>query len=368
MSASQINIKEALKKHSMFTHDRLEYRVEEVLAIIQEAKTLFMEEPSLLEIPVPVVIVGDLHGQYADLHRIFTMVGDRGRLGTSKRRFLFLGDYVDRGKLSLEVICCLLVHKLAFPRMFNLLRGNHECSLINSIYGFQAELCERFSLKEADKLWTAFNDLFNWLPLAALVHGKILCMHGGFGEALKSLDDLRCIKRPISDPNSNTLVLDLLWADPMIDLKGFVPNTMRGVSVFFGENTVNDLCKKLKVDLIVRAHQVMLNGFAFYCGQKLVTIFSAPRYDTDRNNKGAVLMVDRQLRVSFRILSPVTHATKGVENFRKEYLKNEKESAYITRKQAMEGTAAMPEQPVACDSITQPPGNENAKERSQEQN
>ena len=168
----------------------------------------------------------------------------------------FFRDYVDRGPNSLECIVALLVNKLAYPKMFNLLRGNHESIAINRVYGFYKELRDRFPEDEAHILYEAFNDLFGYLPLAALIQKKILCMHGGISPMLNSLDDIRNIKRPLEDPNNNQLACDLLWADPMIDLKGFVPNTLRGVSNFFGEDTVVEVCEKLKIDLIVRAHQV----------------------------------------------------------------------------------------------------------------
>uniref|UniRef100_A0A914YWP2 Serine/threonine specific protein phosphatases domain-containing protein n=1 Tax=Panagrolaimus superbus TaxID=310955 RepID=A0A914YWP2_9BILA len=165
---------------------------------------------------------------------------------------------------------------------------------INKVYGFYQEFRDRFNEDDANILWKSFNDLFAYLPLAAIIHGRILCMHGGIGPTLNSLDDIRNIKRPLEEPNVNQLACDLLWADPIIDLKGFVPNTVRGVSVYFGEDAVISLCEKLKIDLIVRAHQMMLNGDGFYCKRKLLTIFSAPRYYPEKNNKGAVLRIDNE--------------------------------------------------------------------------
>jgi protein phosphatase len=90
------------------------------------------------------------------------------------------------------------------------------------------------------------------------------------------------IKRPLEEPNANQLACDLLWADPMLDLSGYIPNTLRGTSVYFGEDTVLKLCETLKLDLIVRAHQLMMNGYGFFCRRKLVTIFSAPRYNPEK--------------------------------------------------------------------------------------
>uniref|UniRef100_A0A914Q0S0 Serine/threonine-protein phosphatase n=1 Tax=Panagrolaimus davidi TaxID=227884 RepID=A0A914Q0S0_9BILA len=245
-----------LKKHLTYSDVKIEYDFQELLRIIKDSRDLIASEPTLLEIQLPCIVVGDIHGQYLDLHRIFGMLGQGGKPGQVSRRYLFLGDYVDRGPNSLECILTLLLNKLAYPKMFNLLRGNHESTPINRVYGFHQELIDRFNTENGTLLWKSFNELFSFLPLAAIIHGKILCMHGGIGPTLNSLDDIRNIKRPLEDPNSNQLACDLLWADPMIDLKGYIPNVVRGVSVYFGEDAVVSVCEKLKVDLIVRAHQV----------------------------------------------------------------------------------------------------------------
>ncbi|VDN56826.1 unnamed protein product [Dracunculus medinensis] len=300
------------KKHFRFTAGkRIKYEKKEILDVLKNIKKLLIEEETLLTVNAPCIIVGDIHGQYDDLHRIFITTGRNGRSGATMNRFLFLGDYVDRGPQSLECICCLFAYKLAFPKMFNLLRGNHEIALVNQIYGFYDELKNRFTESDALNLWDAFNDVFDYLPLAAIIKGKILCMHGGLSPNLKSLDDIRKIKRPIRNITENPLVCDLLWADPMIGLNGFAANNIRGVSVFFGENVVLRLCNALKIDMIVRAHQTMTNGFGFFCKRKLVTIFSAPKYDVEKNNKGAIMKVSKHLKIGFILLHHVKPPKKG---------------------------------------------------------
>uniref|UniRef100_A0A0M3HMM0 Serine/threonine-protein phosphatase n=1 Tax=Ascaris lumbricoides TaxID=6252 RepID=A0A0M3HMM0_ASCLU len=317
---------------------KVDYTVEELLPIIKQAKEVISAEPMLLEVRVPCVIVGDIHGQYEDLHRIFSIFSSSKKSGAVTKRYLFLGDYVDRGRNSLECICCLLAHKLFFPRMFYLLRGNHESQDINQIYGFLEEIQRRFpNGSQATTLWKAFNDLFSYFPLAAIVHGKILCMHGGISPKLTSLDDIRKIRRPLHDPNDNELGLDLLWSDPMLDLTGFIKNSLRGVSVFFGEDTVSNLCTRLCIDLIVRAHQMMMNGYGFFCRRKLVTIFSAPNYLPERVNKGAILNVSKDLKLGFSVLCPVTPETRGKQKFVEFFNKYNDNSSYVSRKAAAEG-------------------------------
>ena len=123
--------------------------------------------------------------------------------------FLFLGDYVDRGKQSLETICLLLAYKIKFPENFFLLRGNHECASINRIYGFYDECKRRYNLK----LWKTFTEVFNQLPVAALIEDRILCMHGGLSPDLTDINSIKKILRPTDIPDSGMLC-DLLWSDP----------------------------------------------------------------------------------------------------------------------------------------------------------
>ncbi|VDN42507.1 unnamed protein product [Gongylonema pulchrum] len=154
--------------------------------MIETARVLFSTEGALIEVTIPLIVVGDIHGQYADLQRIFAAVGRPG-----KTRYLFLGDYVDRGPQSLECICALVAWKIAHPKRIFLLRGNHEFASVNREYGFYDELAARFSVGQAMRLWKEFNDLFSILPFSAVIKGKILCMHGGLSPHLESLDDIR---------------------------------------------------------------------------------------------------------------------------------------------------------------------------------
>ena len=123
--------------------------------------------------------------------------------------YIFLGDYVDRGKQSLETICLLLAYKVQYPENFFILRGNHESAGINRIYGFYDECKRRFSIK----LWKIFSDVFNCLPAVALIDEKILCMHGGLSPELESLQQIADIQRPCDVPDAG-LLCDLLWSDP----------------------------------------------------------------------------------------------------------------------------------------------------------
>ena len=155
--------------------------------IVKKSRDIFMSQPMLLEVSAPINICGDTHGQYADLLRLFEMGGL-----PPNSNYLFLGDYVDRAKQSIEVIALVLCYKIKYPEKFFLLRGNHECASLNRIYGFYDECKRRYSVK----LWRVFADCFNCMPIAAVVEDKIFCMHGGLSPDLERLGQIFDIERP----------------------------------------------------------------------------------------------------------------------------------------------------------------------------
>lgn len=265
----------------------------QIRQLCQISRSIFLEQSMLVELEAPVNICGDIHGQYEDLLRHFDKCGY-----PPEANYLFLGDYVDRGKRSLETICLVLAYKIKYPDNFFLLRGNHECASINRIYGFYDECKRRYNIK----LWKTFTDCFNCLPIAALVESTIFCMHGGLSPELLDLDQLREIDRPLDVPDHG-LVCDLLWSDPDEDITGWGEND-RGVSYTFGGDIVRQFLKKFECSLIVRAHQVVEDGYQFFQKRKLVTIFSAPNYCGEFDNAAAVMLVTEDLTCSFRILAP----------------------------------------------------------------
>jgi len=272
---------------------KITLKINEVKFLIETAREIFISQPVLLDLEAPLKIVGDIHGQYYDLLRLFEYGGF-----PPEANYLFLGDYVDRGPHGLETICLLLAYKIKYPENFFMLRGNHESAAINRIYGFYEECRERYNLK----IWKAFNDCFNCLPLGAIIEDKILCIHGGLSPDLKNLEQIRRIVRPTEIPDGG-LLCDLLWADPDAETTGWSEND-RGVSFTFGGDVVENFLKRHEFDLIVRAHQVVEDGYEFFAKRKLVTVFSAPNYCGEFDNAGAMMSVDATLVCSFQILKP----------------------------------------------------------------
>ena len=252
---------------------------------------IFMQESSFLELTAPIIICGDIHGQYRDLIRLFDFGGS-----PQKKQYLFLGDYVDRGKNSIECISLLLAYKVKYPKNIYLLRGNHESEMINRTYGFFDECRRRYNLRT----WKIFSDCFNWLPIAALVNERILCMHGGISPDLQSLNNIKQIVRPTEVPDKG-LLCDLLWSDPEKGAEDWASNS-RGISVLFNENLVEKALDELDIDLICRAHQVVEEGYEFFAQRKLVTVFSAPNYCGEFDNSGAFMIVNKDLMCGFKVL------------------------------------------------------------------
>ncbi|KAH7941716.1 hypothetical protein HPB49_016528 [Dermacentor silvarum] len=265
----------------------------EVRGLCLKSREIFLSQPILLELEAPLKICGDIHGQYTDLLRLFEYGGF-----PPEANYLFLGDYVDRGKQSLETICLLLAYKIKYPENFFLLRGNHECASINRIYGFYDECKRRYNIK----LWKTFTDCFNCLPIAAIIDEKIFCCHGGLSPDLQSMEQIRRIMRPTDVPDTG-LLCDLLWSDPDKDVQGWGEND-RGVSFTFGADVVSKFLNRHDLDLICRAHQVVEDGYEFFAKRQLVTLFSAPNYCGEFDNAGGMMSVDETLMCSFQILKP----------------------------------------------------------------
>ncbi|CAN7080331.1 unnamed protein product [Brassica oleracea var. botrytis] len=272
----------------------------EIRQLCFNGRQIFLSQPNLLELHAPIRICGDIHGQYQDLLRLFEYGGY-----PPSANFLFLGDYVDRGKQSLETICLLLAYKIRYPSKIYLLRGNHEDAKINRIYGFYDECKRRFNVR----LWKIFTDCFNCLPVAALIDDKILCMHGGLSPELDNLNQIREIQRPTEIPDSG-LLCDLLWSDPDQKIEGWADSD-RGISCTFGADKVAEFLDKNDLDLICRGHQVVEDGYEFFAKRRLVTIFSAPNYGGEFDNAGALLSVDESLVCSFEIMKPALASSSG---------------------------------------------------------
>ncbi|CAH7686438.1 serine/threonine-protein phosphatase PP-Z [Phakopsora pachyrhizi] len=284
----------------------------EITSITSLAREVLLSQPTLIELSPPVKIVGDVHGQFVDLIRLFEMCGF-----PPSSNYLFLGDYVDRGKQSLETILLLLCYKIKYPENFFLLRGNHECANVTRVYGFYDECKRRCNIK----IWKTFIDVFNCLPISAVVASKIFCVHGGLSPSLMAMDDIRKIQRPTDVPDYG-LLNDLLWSDPSDTATDWEDNE-RGVSYCFGKSIIAEFLTKHDFDLICRAHMVVEDGYEFWNERTLVTIFSAPNYCGEFDNFGAVMSVSEDLLCAFELLQPLDGAALKKEMQKKKRIRKQ---------------------------------------------
>lgn len=258
-----------------------------VLYLITQCKFIFERERTILEASDPITIVGDIHGQFYDL--LYILEHSQSPL---IEKFLFLGDYVDRGNYSIEVILLLFSIKINYPYSFLMLRGNHESRVMTSNFSFRKEVINKYGLDIYDLIM----ETFDTLPLACVLNNEYFVVHGGISPWIQTLDDIELVNRFCETPKDG-LTCDLLWADPWKDnkkVKNFEENSIRGCSYVFGGKAVKKFLFQNKFKAIIRAHEVQMQGYKFheFNGANIViTIFSAANYCEKFNNKGSICQV-----------------------------------------------------------------------------
>ena len=212
-------------------------------------------------------------------------------------RYIFNGDFVDRGAFGVEVVVTLFAWKSLYPEYVTLLRGNHEIRSVNESYGFKEEVRHKYG---AEKLFTKFNAVFAKLPVAAVVKEKVFVVHGGLprhenGQA--TLEQLRGIAFD-AEPRERSILSDLLWSDPQ-DEYG-IAMSPRNVGVLFGPDVTQRFLHTNNLDLIVRSHELCADGYRIQEGGKVVTIFSAPNYCGRCGNLAAFARFNSDLKMTIR--------------------------------------------------------------------
>jgi len=285
----------------------------DIMQLCDQVQLLLEAEPTLLQLSAPIKVFGDIHGQYADLMRLFDQFGaphrEAGGGDIQMVDYLFLGDLVDRGAHSLEVVTLVLALKLAHPRKVFVVRGNHESPEVNSRDGFLHECVERLGGKQQGvAVWRRINTLFEWMPMGATINGCILCVHGGIGGSLRTLDEIAEMRRPLRMGGQHAeRMLDLLWSDPTEsdEVEGVISNDSRGHPVVcYGPDRVESFLKANDLKLIVRGHECVMDGFQRFAGGRLITVFSATNYCGRWANAGAILLIGKDLEITPKVIFP----------------------------------------------------------------
>lgn len=268
----------------------------DVVTLCGRVSELLNKENILIHLEPPLHVVGDLHGNVTDLLRILQTIGY-----PPHEKYLFLGDYVDRGHDSVEVLLILFCLKVKFPNDIYLLRGNHETQLMSTFYGFKDEIINKYS----KSLFYEFHRVFNLMPLTALIQKKIFCVHGGLSPLFKSFTHLQKLEKP-TDIDQPSMFLDFIWSDPKDGPTKFVPSNRRSGN-YFNADALKAFLKKTGCELVLRAHEYCVHGYNFPYEKVdgCITVFSSSNY-CDRMNKAAAINVSKTLEVTLTSFDPLS--------------------------------------------------------------
>ncbi|CAD8078250.1 unnamed protein product [Paramecium sonneborni] len=256
--------------------------------ICEYAKEILIEEPNVILATTPIIVCGDIHGQFFDLLELFKQGGQ-----IPEKRYIFNGNYVDKGYHSVETFQYLLCLKIKYPKQIILLKGNHESRQMSQFYGFYDEVKRKFGNAYP---WQYCCEVFEYLPLCALVDQKVFSVHGGLSPQIKRIDDIRTIDRR-NEKLYEGPMCDLLWSDPDC-IEGWVESN-RGAGYCFGKSVVDEFNYRNDLILISRSHQFILEGYRYEFQKKLVTVWSAPNFRQICGNKGCLMILDQNLEQHF---------------------------------------------------------------------
>ena len=279
------------------------FQEETLNQLINEFLKSSCKQQPLISINSPdIIVVGDIHGSLHDLLRILLIHGL-----PPKTEYLFLGDYVDRGQYSVEVISLLFALQILYPDNIYMLRGNHEVSVVNKLYGFYSEVQKIY---KSESLYVNFNNAFEYLPLCAVINNKYFCVHGGISPVLLEFQQLQKYSFPIHEIDE--FINDLLWSDPTEHLKLFGSND-RGSGCCWGRFGTERFLKAHDFSAIIRAHQCVEKGIQFAHKKQVITVFSASYYTPAGNSSGFLRILNNDANVN--VLPPLERKSRKICSF-----------------------------------------------------
>ncbi|KAL4498517.1 hypothetical protein ABPG72_019635 [Tetrahymena utriculariae] len=277
----------------------------EVKSLCEKIREILKNEQNVQNVKAPVMVCGDIHGQFYDLMELFAIAGK-----LPETNYLFMGDYVDRGYHSIECVTLLFLLKIRYKDRITILRGNHESRQITQSYGFYDECLRKYGNYN---VWNYFTETFHYLPITALVEGQFFCLHGGLSPSIDTLDHVRQIDR-IQDVPSEGAMCDLLWSDP--DDRSGWGMSPRGAGFTFGQDISEQFNHMNDIKLIARAHQLVLEGYQQTHDKNVVTVFSAPNYCYRCGNQAAFMELDEHMRMTYIQFDSATNDDGGRVNKR----------------------------------------------------
>ncbi|EAY08928.1 Ser/Thr protein phosphatase, putative [Trichomonas vaginalis G3] len=270
----------------------------DLINLISQVTEIFKMEQTLMYLEGDYTIVGDLHGNLRDLLRILAYAGNPLSSG-----YIFLGDYVDRGEFSIEIITLLFSFKLAYPTKVFLLRGNHEFASLNKDYGFKKQCSKEYG----DYVYDCFNEAFAYLPLAAILNKHFFLVHGGLAPKLEKVEQISQMKRPIFsmdlEGNEGNVLTGMMWSDPSEEISYFSDN-IRGVGFYYGDQAVQDFLGRNNLKVIIRAHECV-DGLRQKFNGNVITVFSSSCYNSILLNTSGILQITNSNKINSYIFNAV---------------------------------------------------------------
>ncbi|RKO96737.1 hypothetical protein CXG81DRAFT_29356 [Caulochytrium protostelioides] len=274
-----------------------------VREICAKLKEVLVTECNVRHIQTPCTVVGDLHGQFYDVLEIFKIGGY-----APNTNYVFLGDYVDRGYYSVETITLLACLKLRWPDRITLVRGNHESRAVTQTYGFYTECQRKYG---STKVWQHFTDMFDYMGLAVIIDGAILCLHGGLSPSIHTLDQIRVLNRFREIPHEGAMA-DLVWSDPSLPSRTDFAVSPRGAGYLFGPVVTQHFLHTNGLGHLCRAHQLCMEGYQLLFDDQVSTVWSAPNYCYRAGNLASVLEISPGLERLFNVFSACPDALRDV--------------------------------------------------------
>ena len=281
---------------------------QQIKCLCQLVSDVLMEEANVQPVVAPVTVCGDIHGQFFDILELLR-IGGQVEEG---QRYIFMGDFVDRGYHSVETLSLLLLLKARYPSQMTLLRGNHESRQVTRVYGFYEEILTKYGNAN---VWRYCTDVFDLLPIGALINGVVFCVHGGLSPDIATLDHLSMIDRKQEIPHGGAFA-DLMWSDPEdIMTWGVSP---RGAGWLFGKNVAAQFNQLNGLQLIARAHQLVQDGYKYHFERRnVITVWSAPNYVYRCGNVAAILSLDDHLERDIKIFKDTEASRNAVATMRR---------------------------------------------------